>query len=275
MDAAELLEKITQLINQAEQGDIDPWDVKVIEVIDNFLELMSPETNKRSYESDLSNSGQAFLSASMLVLFKANTLMQMQAAEDEIEELLDEFLPDSADDNFFASIRVPLEKTLRRRPSAMPHPKRRVTLHELIEQLQVMAEQLKKIQPKEEKPVRDRSNVRKFRTALVLAHQENLSEVAGELEQVLYRAREEFLLEQEWMELPQLVQLWSQTKQIIPNPNDERAGTSDLVGVFWALLLLSAQSKVELYQEDFYGDLKIRLLNVSTTIAFDPNAEAG
>jgi segregation and condensation protein A len=36
--------------------------------------------------------------------------------------------------------------------------------------------------------------------------------------------------------------------------------SSDRVGVFWALLLLSAQSKVELYQEEFYQDLKIRAL---------------
>jgi chromatin segregation and condensation protein Rec8/ScpA/Scc1 (kleisin family) len=35
----------------------------------------------------------------------------------------------------------------------------------------------------------------------------------------------------------------------------------DCVGVFWALLLLSAQSKVELSQEVFYQDLKIRTLN--------------
>jgi segregation and condensation protein A len=35
---------------------------------------------------------------------------------------------------------------------------------------------------------------------------------------------------------------------------------SDRVGVFWALLLLSAQSKVELSQEEFYQDLKIRAI---------------
>ncbi len=37
-------------------------------------------------------------------------------------------------------------------------------------------------------------------------------------------------------------------------------GANDRVGVFWALLLLSAQSKVELSQEEFYQDLKIRAL---------------
>ena len=61
MDASELLETITNLIQQAEQGEISPWDVKVIEVIDRYLELMSGESSPRGYESDLSQSGQAFL----------------------------------------------------------------------------------------------------------------------------------------------------------------------------------------------------------------------
>ena len=37
---------------------------------------------------------------------------------------------------------------------------------------------------------------------------------------------------------------------------DER--THEKVGVFWALLLLSAQNKVELSQENFYQDLKVK-----------------
>jgi segregation and condensation protein A len=264
MDASELLEKITQLIQQAEQGDIDPWDVKVIEVIDHFLELMAPEVTTRGYESDLSQSGQAFLSASMLVLFKANTLMQMQAAEDEQEAFLDELLPDLEEGLLHHTKRLPLEQAIRRRSSAMPPPKRRVTLHELIEQLQVMADQLKKVQRKEVKPLRDRTpanSVRSMRQALDLAHQENLTEVAAELEQLLYRSASELLLEEEWINLEELVELWQQQKQpIAALSTHQQSANSSLVGVFWALLLLSAQSKVEIHQEDFYGELKIRLL---------------
>jgi segregation and condensation protein A len=37
-----------------------------------------------------------------------------------------------------------------------------------------------------------------------------------------------------------------------------RAAIHDKVGIFWALLLLSAQSKVELTQEEFYQDIQIR-----------------
>jgi segregation and condensation protein A len=277
MDASELLETITQLIHQAEQGEIDPWDVKVIEVIDRFLELMAPEATVRGYETDLSQSGQAFLSASMLVLFKANTLMQMQASADEFA-LVDELLPEGEDGAFSPTPRLQLERALRRRSSAMPPPKRRVTLPELIEQLQIMADQLKKVQQKEvSKAPRTRTSansVRTMRQALELAHQENLTEVAGELEQLLYRSASELLLDQEWINLERLVELWQSTKQ----PTKILSGhhesvNSNTVGVFWALLLLSAQSKVELYQEEFYQEVKIRLLvKANTNKAADVSA---
>jgi segregation and condensation protein A len=263
MDASELLETITNLIHQAERGEIDPWDVEVIEVIDRYLELMAPEATHRGYEADLSQSGQAFLSASMLVLFKANTLMQMQAAADE--EVIDDFLPDS-EDPLVHSPRLPLERALSRRPSAMPPPKRRVTLQELIDQLQIMAKQLQLVQQKEtSKPVRMRRqpSAQTMRAALELAHQENLTEVAGELEQVLLFSAQELDLEENWLRLEELVDLWVKTKQPFQNVSGHHSEQSNLVGVFWALLLLSAQSKVELFQEEFYQEVKIRLLTNS------------
>ena len=263
MDASELLETITQLIHQAEQGEIDPWDVKVVEVIDRYIELMTPETRKRGYETDLSQSGQAFLSASMLVLFKANTLMELQSAEDEIDASLeDEFLLDGEDGLLERVARLPLEKQLRRRRSAMPPPARPVSLQELIDQLQVMANQLQLVQ-RSNKPLakKRQPGVRTLKAALELAHQENLTEVAGELEKVLQSKAAELHLGESWMNLEQLVEWWSQTKSVSAKALDHSEGeNAHKVSVFWALLLLSAQSKVELYQEEFYQEVKIRLL---------------
>jgi segregation and condensation protein A len=261
MDASELLEKITQLIQQAEQGDIDPWDVKVIEVIDRYLELMANESSPRGYESDLSQSGQAFLSASMLVLFKANSLMELQSAAEAAEILPEDPLLEDIDGIAYHGVRLPLEKQLRRRSAAMPPPKRRVSLQELIEQLHIMADRLQKIQPVDQ-PIRIRrqATVKSMRAALELAHQENLTEVASELEQVLRSRANELCLEQNWLHLEQLVELWTQTKPIDTNSSAHHSPNSHTVSVFWALLLLSAQSKVELIQEEFYQDVKIRLI---------------
>ncbi len=156
---------------------------------------------------------------------------------------------------------------MRRRPIAMPPQKRRVTLQELIDQLQIMANQLKLVQ-KDSKPVRPRRqpSVQSMRAALELAHQENLTEVAGELEQVLLHSADELNLGQNWLNLEQLVDLWHQTKQPGKNGSAHKSEHSHLVSVFWALLLLSAQSKVELFQEEFYQEIKIRLLTDAAKI---------
>ncbi|MEH2437268.1 MAG: ScpA family protein [Nostoc sp.] len=261
MEASELLETITLLIYQAEQGEIDPWDVQVIEVIDRYLELMAPEAIGRGYESDLSQSGQAFLSASLLVLFKANTLMQLSTVGDITDGVVDDSLLEDEDGISHQGHRLPLERQLRRRASAMPPPKRRVTLQELIKQLQIMANQLKLVE-KVSKPIRPRRlpSVQSMREALELAHQENLTEVARELEQVLNVWARELNLEQNWLNLEQLVELWTQTKHLNQNGSGHDSKHSNLVSVFWALLLLSAQSKVELFQEEFYHEIKVRLL---------------
>ncbi|MEH2068598.1 MAG: ScpA family protein [Nostoc sp.] len=264
MEASELLETITLLIHQAQQGEIDPWDVQVIEVIDRYLELMAPQTIKKGYEADLSQSGQAFLSASMLVLFKANTLIQLSTVEEEKYNVVDNTLPKDEDGILHQGHRLPLERQLRRRPAAMPPPKRRVTLQELIEQLQIMANQLKLVD-KTSKPVRPKRqpSIQSMREALELAHQENLTQVAGELEQVMKLSTKELCLEENCLSLEQLVQLWTQTRQSSQNGSGHQSKHSHLVSVFWALLLLSAQSKVELFQEEFYDEIKVRLLTDS------------
>jgi segregation and condensation protein A len=67
-----------------------------------------------------------------------------------------------------------------------------------------------------------------------------------------------------WLDFDLLLELWSQASDYKAGiPHDPHAGnaTHDRVGIFWALLLLSAQSKVELAQEEFYQDLKIQLLS--------------
>jgi segregation and condensation protein A len=260
MDANQLLETITHLIEQAERGEIDPWDVQVIEVIDCYLELMVPQATARGYEADLSQSGQAFLSASMLVLFKANTLMHLSTVDIIIDNVSDNSMLEDQDGGLYPIQRLQLERQLRRRPAAMPPPKRPVTLQELITQLQIMANQLKRVE-KSSKPHRPKRqpSMQTMREALELAHQENLTEVGLELEQVLHISARDLNLEEECLNLEELVQLWTKTKQPQKKGECYESEHGNLVSVFWALLLLSAQSKVELFQEEFYQEIKIRL----------------
>ncbi len=253
---------IALLIDLAERGEIDPWDVKVIEVIDRFLSQLQPvqavEAGRTLYETDLSQSGQAFLYASMLVLLKADSLARSGTQEETEPE--DEFLDDEVVSN---PLPLSLERQIRRRAVARPVQNRRVTLKELITQLEVMAAAVADQKPRQRmRRPRPQSHTQAVRAITELAHQENLSEIAAALEQFLQDHWEEVRQGEEWMEFEALLDLWvsSDACEVIQQTNQHHSLQSDRVGVFWALLFLSAQSKVELLQEEFYQDLRVRSL---------------
>ncbi len=256
---------IALLINLAEQGEIDPWDVKVIDVIDRFLSELTPAAivGREHYESNLSQSGQAFLYASMLLLLKADSLTQPEAIVADPDEFEGAEFIDGAD--FSGSALPPhLERQLRRRAVARPPQKRRVTLKELIDQLQLIATTLDDTTPRARlRRPKPQSRAQAVRAIAELAHQENLSEMAVAIEQFFYDHWTEVAQDKEWIDFDLVLEFWIALKDQKPqesednlhdHPNHER------VGVFWALLLLSAQNKVELAQEEFYQDLKIRSL---------------
>jgi len=244
---------IALLIDLAEQGEINPWDVQVIDVVDRFLSELAPVDvgDQAAYEVRLSESGQAFLYASMLVLLKADSLARLETlVEEEAEALM-------AADWLEAEIPVTglprhLEQQLQRRAVAPPPQKRQVTLSELITQLEVMANALdeKHVCPRSRK-TRPQRPSQTVRTIAQLAHQENLVAMAAQLE---------IFLEHQWLELGNPDWLDFQEMQDRWFQAQDSFGGKDPVGSFWALLLLSAQSKVELRQERFYQDLKLRWL---------------
>jgi len=69
----------------------DPWDVQVIEVIDRYLSELVPAHSAMQVacEQTCLNLARLFL-ASMLVLFKANTLVELEQREAELEDLSEE-----------------------------------------------------------------------------------------------------------------------------------------------------------------------------------------
>jgi len=264
---------IALLIDLAKRGEIDPWDVKVIDVVDRFLSQLRPgqgnNLNRSQYESDLSESGQAILYASMLVLLKADSLARAdeQQAQDAMEEdalIMEEDLDRPLPSN--------LEKQIRRRTTAQPPQNRRVTLQELIEQLETMASVLTHHKPKvRTRRPRPQTKSRAVKAITQLAHQENLSEIAEALEQVLNQLWPEISQETDWLEFEALLDLWSTPRVREQIGIDEKivnhhtSPHGDRVGIFWALLFLSAQSKVELQQQQFYQDLQVRSLTCHPT----------
>jgi segregation and condensation protein A len=260
---------IALLIEMAERGEINPWDVNVIDVIDRFLTQLAPATGRELYEANLSQSGQAFLYASMLLLLKAESLTQVQviaAPEDYIEE-------DYLDDLAIGPSALPanLERQLRRRAVAQPPQRRRVTLKELIDQLQLIATALEANEPKRRSAKRTKvPRAQAIKTITQLAHQENLSEMAVAIEEFLQHYWNTVSQGADWIDFELVLEFWvelkAQGKLNIPPDPHAHAENHERVGVFWALLLLSAQSKVELAQEEFYQDLKVRSLVLSSEL---------
>jgi segregation and condensation protein A len=223
---------IALLIDLAERGEIDPWDVQVIDVVDRFLSRLIVSDRR-----DLYDSGQAMLYASMLVLLKANSLSDMQSAYEQ-ETTADEDQGELDEEIVTDSMRLPtdFDKRLRRLPVALPPKARRITLEELIAQIEAISEIVDR---KTSKPTKRPSQSKVARKAAMkaiaqLAHKENLSEMVEEIERY-------FLLHpDEEIEISDLAAVFN-----------------DRVGVFWGLLLMSSQSKVELFQSEFYGKIQI------------------
>lgn len=260
---------ISTLLDLAQRGEIDPWDVQVIEVIDRYLSRLNlgDVLEEDAQATDLPQSGQAFVWASMLVLLKAQTLQLLEEAdaEEAVEEMETELAMATEQ-----PLPPRLEQYIRRRAAAPPPRRRRVTLPELIEQIKQMAtilEQPPSQRRVQRRRVRPQSQAQAAETIAGLAHSENLTEMAESLEKFLQSCWGEIKLDQGWLLLEELLRLW--TQQIVgqshpPQPSPDSVSKTDRVGVFWALLLLSAQSKVELSQQEFYQDLKIRFLPTLT-----------
>jgi segregation and condensation protein A len=244
-------EAIAVLHDLAQRGEIDPWDVQVIDVIDRYLSkipLNDAAIAAETGSEHLPQSGQAFLWASMLVLLKANTLEAKAEAEEE-EEIWEPETLETPE----RELPQRLEYHIRRRPSVPPVRRRPVTLAELIAQIQQISHVLEAQLPPRRRRRLAYSRREATQQISQLAHDENLNEIAGQLEDLL---RESWLVHRdraEYISLEQLVGWWAEKAAHPPS-------THDRVGVFWALLLLCSQSKVELFQREFYQDLEIKLL---------------
>lgn len=253
---------IRLLQDAAQRGDLDPWDVDVIAVVDGFLDQLQVRMalprlasgHGGSYEQDLAESSEAFLAASVLVALKAGILERHilpPETEGEGEDMLDPMGDLEADESEpRPGLPLHTEEHLKRRLVAAPPLRRPVTLGELIQSLETMAEQLEQ---QGDTTSRGRSRAKAFsrRHAMAqvagLAHREKLPETTAALDRFL----------DHWADggggFEGLVRAWAQAA---PAELDR-----DRVGVFWALLFLCGQGRVDLRQEQgLHGPLTVQVL---------------
>ena len=89
------------LQDAAGRGELDPWDIDVISVIDSFLEEYSyrvkqSSNNQISYQKNLAETSEAFFAASVLVNLKAQVL-ESDVFKDNSSDFEDEFDLDDQD----------------------------------------------------------------------------------------------------------------------------------------------------------------------------------
>ncbi len=242
------------LQDAAGKGELDPWDIDVISVIDSFLEQYSntfekTSNSQNSYHKDLSETSEVFFAASVLVNLKAEVL-ESDVFKDNSSDFEDDFDEDNQDwiDQEFDIPKYP-EKYLRRRSIAQPILKRTTTLGELVSQLESIAEvietqDLMLMKRKRNKKYSDKALISEVKS---LAHREKLPETTKELGKFI-DGWEKAL---QWTDFEYLVKKWQKVEK---SDLDK-----DRLGVFWALLFLSSENKIEIKQiNSLYGPIQIK-----------------
>ena len=242
------------LQDAAGKGDLDPWDIDVISVIDSFLDqytstIQKTDNKHNSYQKDLAETSEAFFAASVLVNLKAQVL-ESDVFKDDIIEVEDDYEIDNQEwiNQGFDIPQYP-EKYLRRRSVAQPILKRTSTLGELVSQLESIAEiietqDLLLMKRKRNKKYSDKALISQVKS---LAHREKLPETTKELGKFI-DGWENAL---QWTDFEYLVNKW---QGVVKNDLDK-----DRLGVFWALLFLYSENKIELKQiNSLYGPIQIK-----------------
>lgn len=228
------------LVGMAERGEIDPWNINIIEVTDRFLSEL-----KRLQQLNLHVSGRTLFFASTLLRMKSEQLEVVEAAEDEGdgEDLFgEEFGGGASEEIDFSSRLGPIERLeneIQRRLDRKSMRKSPITLFELITEL-------KNIEKEERRRRRMSDGHNDLVDSLIdaddvvsIAHEEGFQETS------LTRLAE-YLEGLEIDEEMTLAELCKKMEWGIPE-------------VYIPLLFLALDGRCNLRQEEFFGDIFVRI----------------
>lgn len=234
---------IALLVSMAKSGKIDPWNIDIVDITDKYLVQMA---EKKS--ANLRNTGRTIWLASVLLKLKSNVLVGLDPMDfDSImaQENFEEY-----DDNFEADYyeQKPIRKTnvvsineaLKRRLSTRLNRKRTVTLQDLIKQLKFY-EELDKKQAIKNSLERSKNRIRRYEnfTARDVLHQSD-NQIQKSIE-LLTKKLEKIFVKSVRVELNDLLEVGMEK-----------------VSAYMALLFLTADRKVDLSQQEIYGDLYVQ-----------------
>lgn len=238
------------LVEMSSKGEIDPWDVDLVFVIDKFLNQLSQSESKQ----ELQEAARIIFFVSVLLKIKSQNLYQKPEQTEEKNDygdLIDfeeiEFEELSEQQNNYSQALNPktLDKVLMRNPKMLKETrKRKITLDELIDIF-------KKSESKNNVPKkRKKKNLQDFMDEgeivlredeetdiLELAHDENLEYKIQLLSEYIFKT----------LELQKETSL-SEIKENI----------GDWVDTFLSALFLSHSGKTELWQKSFYEEIWLK-----------------
>lgn len=222
------------LVAMAESGEIDPWNIDIVEVTDRFLGEL-----ERMKTLDLRISGRTLFFASILLRMKSEYLDESEEDDgDFIEDTLDltddsGYTLDISFDDGSEPI-AKLEREIKRRIGRKGKRKSPVTLYELIKELKT-AEKMERRRARKKRIFPDVI----FETADIVsvAHEEDLQDMVISV----FSCFEDMGDENEPITLSSL----------------SSAMEADYREVYLPLLFLMLEGKLIIWQEEFFGDIYI------------------
>ncbi len=230
------------LVAMAERGEIDPWNIDIIEVTDRFLSEL-----ERRRELNLQVSGRTLFFAATLLRMKSDQLAIVGTAEDDSEgegedDLFGDAFSAGMDEEIDFSSRLGpierLEHEIQRRLDRKNLRKSPVTLFELIVELKNL-EKAERRRRRMEGGVDFSDSLIDADDVVSIAHEEGFQESA------MVRLAE-YLEGLELDEEMTLAELCERMEWGVPE-------------VFIPLLFLALDGRCTLRQEEFYGDIWVRI----------------
>ena len=250
----EEVEPVEVLVQLAKSGEIDPWDIDIVEVTDKFLDALD--------EADLRSSGRALFYASVLLRLKSDAMLDDGDEEPEPEPWEQAMVDGEAfdDPDPFATLEAEMDRRIdRKRARGTPQ-----TLDELVRELREAERDTwykesreydtsGQPQPKQGTQQLDYRSADQFRVddepteedVTGTTHSENIDDI---IEDVHVAVREQYE---------------KGRTEVLFKEVQTAGGTR--VSTFLGVLFLSHRGQVRLQQDDLFGDLWIK----------DPSAISG
>jgi segregation and condensation protein A len=226
-------EPVEILVRLAERGEIDPWNIDIVEVTDRFLSEL-----ERCRELDLAVSGRTLFYAATLLRMKSESLSADAEGEEEGEDV---DAGEEEDDFAGSEVGEPierLEREIQRRIGRKKVRHRPVTLYELITELKAAEKEERRRQRQRQSPRPPPDDLIRASDVVSVAHDEDY-QVAAEMVMTCYD------------------QLAPEGSSVTMRALCLSLGRR-MIDVYIPLLFLMLDGKVEIWQEEYFGDVYVR-----------------